>query len=88
MTQINIMHREKTQQKVIISKAKHFVAFKKIWASVVKEANNLSITKGALIAIVAYSPGGIPFVYDSSNSFDTINKFLNYAKASAVKGGH
>jgi len=73
---------------VIISKAKHFVAFKKLWASVVKEAHKLSITTGAHVAIVAYSQGGIPYVYDSSNCFDTIDKFLNDVKVSVVKGGH
>ncbi|KAK4709820.1 hypothetical protein R3W88_004333 [Solanum pinnatisectum] len=88
MAQIKIMHRQKTQQKVIISKAKRFIAFKKLWASVVQEAHKLSITTRAHVVIVAYSMSGIPYVYDSSNYFDTIDKFFNDAKASAVKGVH
>ncbi|KAG5620347.1 hypothetical protein H5410_005565 [Solanum commersonii] len=63
-------------------------SFQKSMASVVKEAHKLSITTGAHAAIVAYSVSGIPYVYDSSNFFDTIYKFLNDAKASAVIGGH
>ncbi|KAK4721270.1 hypothetical protein R3W88_011503 [Solanum pinnatisectum] len=86
MTQIKIICRHKTEQKEIMSKAKHFVAFKRLWASVVKEAHELSITRGAHVAIVAYSPGGIRYANDSSNNFDKIDKFLNDAKPSAVKG--
>jgi len=88
MAQIKIIRRQKTEQKEIMSKAKHFVAFKKLWASVVKEAHELSITIGSHVAIVAYSPGGIRYAYDSSNNFDTIDKFLNDAKPFAFKGGH
>ena len=66
------MHREKTQHKVIISKEKCFVAFKKIWASVVKKEHNLSNTRWAHVSIVAYPPSAIPSVYDSSNNFDSI----------------
>ncbi|KAG5620383.1 hypothetical protein H5410_005601 [Solanum commersonii] len=71
----------------MISKAKCFVAFKNLWASVVKEAHKLSITTGAHAVIVAYFASGIPYVYDSSNFFDTIYKFINDAKAFAVIGG-
>ena len=66
------MHWVKTQHKVIISKEKGFVAFKKIWASVVKKEHNLSNTRWAHVAIVAYPPRSIPCVYDFSNNFDTI----------------
>ncbi|KAG5620375.1 hypothetical protein H5410_005593 [Solanum commersonii] len=72
----------------MISKAKRFVAFKQLWASVVKKANKLSITTRAHVAIATYSKVYFPYVYDSSNCLDTLNKFLNDAKASAVKGGH
>ncbi|KAK4709981.1 hypothetical protein R3W88_004494 [Solanum pinnatisectum] len=73
---------------MITSKAKCVVAFKKLWASVVKEAHELYITTGEHVAIVAYSPTGKPYAYDSSGNFDTIERFLNDAKASTVKGGH
>ena len=64
MAQIDIVNREKTQQKVIISKEKHFVSFKKVWESVVDEAHKLSIKTGAHVAIAAYSPSATPFTYD------------------------
>ena len=82
------MHRQKTQHKVILSKAKLFVTFKKLWASVVKEIHDLSIYKGSHVAIVSQPQGGVPYVYNSLGIFDTINKFLNDVKASAVKWGH
>ncbi|KAG5581633.1 hypothetical protein H5410_052260 [Solanum commersonii] len=88
MAQTKIIRRQKIELKMITSKAKCMVAFKKLWASAIKEAHELYITTGEHIAIVHYSPSGKPFAYDSSNSFDTIERFLNDAKAFAVKEGH
>jgi len=88
MAQTKIIRRRKIELKMITSKAKRMVAFKKLWASAVKEARELHITTGADVAIVAYSPIGKPYAYDSSNNFGTIKRFLNNAKASAIKGGH
>ncbi|KAK6796736.1 hypothetical protein RDI58_004437 [Solanum bulbocastanum] len=88
MAQTLIIRRQKIELKMITSKAKRMVAFKKLWASAVNEAHELHITTGADVAIVAYSPIGKPYAYDSSNNFGTIERYLNNAKASAVKGGH
>ena len=49
---MQIMYRQKTKEKVIVSKTKHFVAFKKLWESVAKEAHKLSIRIGSDVAIV------------------------------------
>ena len=70
---------------VIISKEKLFVDFKKIWASVVNEAHKISYKTWVRVDIAAYSPGATQFIHDSSNIFDTINKFLNYLKNFFVK---
>lgn len=52
MKQINILNQEKIQHKMIIPKEKCFVAFKKLWESVAKEAHRLSIRIGSDVAIV------------------------------------
>ncbi|KAG5621388.1 hypothetical protein H5410_006606 [Solanum commersonii] len=83
MAQTKIIHRQKIEQKMTTSKVKHIITFKKLWASAVKEAYELSITTGGHVAIVTYSPTGKPYAYDSSNIFDTIDRLLNDAKASA-----
>ena len=47
------MHRQKTQHKVILSKAKLIVTFKNLWESAVKEINDLYIYKRSHVAIVS-----------------------------------
>lgn len=73
---------------MITSKVKRMVLFKKLWANFVKEAHDLYMTTGAHVTIVAFSPTGKAYAYDSSNNFDTIERFLNDSKASAIEGGH
>lgn len=86
MTQIKIIHQKKIQQKVILYKEKCFIAFKRLWQSVDNEAHKHSFTTEKHIAIVSYSAGDVPYVYDSSNSFDSIDKFLNDVNICVVKG--
>ncbi|TMW88443.1 hypothetical protein EJD97_018566 [Solanum chilense] len=88
MAQTKIVRRQKIQLKMITCKVKRIIAFKKLWESLVKEAHEQHLKTGEHIAIVAYSPTGKPHAYDSSGSFDTIDRFLNDAKAFVLEGGH
>ncbi|KAK4723485.1 hypothetical protein R3W88_026264 [Solanum pinnatisectum] len=86
MAQTKIIRRQKIELKMITSKAKRMVLFKKLWASVVKKAHELCMTTGAHVTIVTFSPTDKSYAYDSSYNFDAIERFLIDAKASAING--
>ncbi|PHU11338.1 hypothetical protein BC332_18268 [Capsicum chinense] len=66
--------------KVLDSEETRFATFKKKIKSLIKNADNLSITIRARVAFVTFSPYGI-YAYDSSNNIvELIDNFLSHRK--------
>ncbi|PHT89419.1 hypothetical protein T459_04532 [Capsicum annuum] len=70
--------------KVLDSEAARFAAFEKEIKSLIKKADKLSITIGARVAFVTFSPYGI-YAYDSSKNInEIIDNFLSHRKNQTI----
>lgn len=94
MAENKIIRQQMTEIKVMESEVKGEAIFKKGMKNIVKKAHKHSGITGDHVIILAYSPSGKPFFYDSATNSNTIarssvQKLKNFArgnvKASAKK---
>ncbi|TVU00160.1 hypothetical protein EJB05_54418, partial [Eragrostis curvula] len=71
------MGRQKIEMKPIESMEKRQVCFSKRRAGLFKKASDLSVLCGAHVAVVAYSPGGKPFVFGHPSAQALIDRFTD-----------
>ncbi|XP_077219113.1 agamous-like MADS-box protein AGL29 [Tasmannia lanceolata] len=82
------MGKRKIEIKKIEKKDTRQVCFSKRRKGIFKKAAELCILCNAEIAIIAFSPGGKPFVFGHPNAETTINQYLSNASSSSTNGTH
>nr|XP_009626530.1 MADS-box protein AGL71-like [Nicotiana tomentosiformis]XP_016455412.1 PREDICTED: MADS-box protein AGL71-like [Nicotiana tabacum] len=71
------LSRQKAEIKALESMVECLTAFAKTKAIIFKKAHELSITTGAEVGLLIFSPSGKPYTYGSPHHFDAIaDKFL------------
>ncbi|RLN40163.1 hypothetical protein C2845_PM01G16040 [Panicum miliaceum] len=80
------MGRQKIEMKRIEREEARHVCFSKRRQSMFKKASELSILCGAMVAIVAFSPGGRPFSFGSPSFKAVFNRFLTLTAHAATSG--
>ncbi|OIT38382.1 PREDICTED: agamous-like MADS-box protein AGL29 [Nicotiana attenuata] len=71
------LSRQKAEIKALESMVEHLTAFAKTKAVIFKRAHELSITTGAEVGLLIFSPSGKPYTYGSPHNFNAIaDRFL------------